>query len=208
MTPVKRLSLTKSPIEVLDMDFLEAQKKFFREFIETGFEDLFDEINPIEDYTGSSWTLSFENVEWDEPKLGFNEAHTLGLTHDAPVFVTIKLVNKRTGEIKKQKIFLCDMPLMSNRASFMVNGNERVVVFQIIRSEGVLFSESKSSSLQKKIYSVKLMPNRGKWYEFEMNKYGVMSVKLLEKRPRILLTTLLRAFGYSSDADIKKLLDY
>jgi len=207
MTPVKRLSLTKSPIEVLDMDFLEAQKKFFREFIETGFEDLFDEINPIEDYTGSSWTLSFENVEWDEPKLGFNEAHTLGLTHDAPVFVTIKLVNKRTGEIKKQKIFLCDMPLMSNRASFMVNGNERVVVFQIIRSEGVLFSESKSSSLQKKIYSVKLMPNRGKWYEFEMNKYGVMSVKLLEKRPRILLTTLLRAFGYSSDADIKKLLD-
>jgi len=206
MTPVKRFNLTKNPTPVLDEDFLEAQKKFFEEFIKSGFEELFDEINPIEDYTGSSWSLEFDNVEWEEPKLSFSEAHRLGLSHDAPVFVTSKLVNKRTGEIKKQKLFLCDMPLMSNRASFMVNGNERVVVFQIMRSEGVLFSESKASTPQKKIYSVKLMPNRGKWYEFEMNKYGVMSVKLLEKRPRILLTTLLRAFGYGSEEQIRKAL--
>ncbi|MCA9386781.1 DNA-directed RNA polymerase subunit beta [Candidatus Dojkabacteria bacterium] len=206
MTPKKRLILTDNPVELMDVDLLEAQKKFFREFIENGFEELFDEINPIEDYTGSNWALSFEDVNWEEAKLGFREAHNLGLTHDAPVFVTVKLVNKRTGEIKKQKIFLCDMPLMSNRASFMVNGNERVVVFQIIRSEGVLFSEAKASSPAKKIYSVKLMPNRGKWYEFEMNKYGVMSVKLLEKRPRILLTTLLRAMGYGTDEELKKVL--
>ncbi|MCA9381096.1 DNA-directed RNA polymerase subunit beta [Candidatus Dojkabacteria bacterium] len=206
MTPKKRLILTDNPVELMDVDLLEAQKKFFREFIENGFEELFDEINPIEDYTGSNWALSFEDVNWEEAKLGFREAHNLGLTHDAPVFVTVKLVNKRTGEIKKQKIFLCDMPLMSNRASFMVNGNERVVVFQIIRSEGVLFSEAKASTPAKKIYSVKLMPNRGKWYEFEMNKYGVMSVKLLEKRPRILLTTLLRAMGYGTDEELKKVL--
>ncbi len=207
MTPPKRINLTKRPVEVLDIDFLESQKRFFAEFITTGFDDLFDEINPIEDYTSSSWSLEFEDVTWEEPKLGFREAQMLGLSHDAPVFVNVKLVNKRSGEIKKQKIFLCDMPLMSNRASFMVNGNERVVVFQIMRSEGLLFSESKSSTPLKKIYSVKLMPNRGKWYEFEMNKYGVMSVKLLEKRPRILLTTLIRAFGYSSNAEIKKLLE-
>lgn len=206
MTPKKRLVLTEKPVDLLDNDLLDAQKKFFREFIENGFEELFDEINPIEDYTGSSWSLSFEDVMWEDAKLGFREAHNLGLTHDAPVFATVKLVNKRTGEMKKQKIFLCDMPLMSNRASFMVNGNERVVVFQIIRSEGILFSEAKASTPAKKIYSVKLMPNRGKWYEFEMNKYGVMSVKLLEKRPRILLTTLLRAMGYGSDEELKKLL--
>lgn len=207
MTPTKRVTLSKNPVNVLDVDLLESQKKFFRQFIEDGFEGLFDEINPIEDYTGSNWSLSFEDVEWEEPKLSFSEAQTLGLTHDAPVFVTVKLVNKRSGEIKKQKLFLCDMPMMSNRASFMVNGNERVVVFQIIRSEGVLFGESKASSRQKQIYSVKLMPNRGKWYEFEVNKYGVMSIKLLEKRPRILLTTLLRALGYGSDEQIKKQLE-
>ncbi len=207
MTPTKRLNLTKHPAKDFDMDLLQAQKKFFRDFVESGFEELFDEINPIQDYTGSSWELSFEDIEWGEPKLTFRDAQRLGQTYDAPVYATVRLVNKRSGEIKKQKIFLCDMPIMSDRASFMVNGNERVVVFQILRSEGILFGESKASSPSKRLYSVKLMPNRGKWYEFEVNKYGVMSVKLLEKRPRVILTTLLRALGYSSTDEIKKLLE-
>lgn len=202
--PTKRLKLTTNPTAPLEMDLLEAQKKFFRDFIENGFEELFDEINPIQDYTGSTWVLSFEAVEWGEPKLQFREAQLLGQSFDAPVYVNVKLLNKRSGEIKKQRIFLCDMPIMSERASFMINGNERVVVFQILRSEGLLFSESKASSTQKRIYSAKLMPFRGKWYEFDVNKYGVMSVKLLEKRPRILLTTLLRALGYGTDAEIRK----
>lgn len=206
MTPTKRVQLTKNPVPEINVDFLEAQKKFFLEFIESGFEELFDEINPIEDYTGSNWSVIFEDVEWEKPKITFREAQRLGLTYDAPVFVTVKLVNKRSSEIKKQRLFLCDMPLMSDRASFMINGNERVVVFQIMRSEGILFSDSKSSTPAKPLFSVKLMPNRGKWYEFELNKFGVMSVKLLEKRPRILLTTLMRAFGYSSDDEIKKAL--
>ena len=204
MAVKKRVILTNKPAPKLDIDFLESQKKFFREFVENGFEELFDEINPITDYANSSWEISFEDIEWGKGKMGFKESHELGLTYDVPVYVNVRLVNKRSGEIKKQKIFLCDMPIMSDRASFMVNGNERVVVFQIIRSEGVLFGESKSSTKQKPLYSVKLMPHRGKWYEFEMNKYGVMSMKLLEKRPRILLTTLLRALGYSSNEDIQK----
>ena len=202
----KRVSLSKNPILHLDMDFLEAQKAFFRDFMENGFEELFDEISPIEDYTGNSWEITFEDVTWGDQKISFRDAQQLGQTYDAPVHVNIRLLNKKTGEIKKQKIYMCDMPLMSDRASFMVNGNERVVVFQILRSEGVLFSESKGSSPKKRLYSVKLMPHRGNWYEFEVNKYGVMSIKLLQKRPRILLTTLLRALGYSSDAEIKKVL--
>ncbi|MEP7103805.1 MAG: DNA-directed RNA polymerase subunit beta [Candidatus Dojkabacteria bacterium] len=205
-TNSSRIVLTKNPIAHLETDFLDAQKKFFRQFMEAGFEELFDEINPVKDYTGTSWELTFEDITWGENKLTFREAQTIGQTYDAPVYVNVKLVNKKTGEIKKQKIFLCDMPLMSDRASFMVNGNERVVVFQILRSEGVLFSESKASTTKKKLYSVKLMPHRGNWYEFEVNKYGVMSIKLLQKRPRILLTTLMRAIGYSSDAEIKKAL--
>jgi len=206
MIAAKRINLTNNPVPLLDMDFLEAQKKFFNTFVESGFEEMCDEINPVEDYTGQSWQLIFEDFEWGKPKLTFREAQLLGQTFDAPVHVNVKLLNKKTGEIKKQKIYLCDMPLMSDRASFMVNGNERVVVFQILRSEGLLFSESKSSSPKKKLYSVKLMPHRGNWYEFEVNKYGVMSIKLLQKRPRILLTTLLRALGFGTDSEIKKLL--
>ncbi len=189
-----------------EVDFLEAQKTFFREFMENGFEELFDEINPISDYTNQNWEISFDEFEWGKAKINFRDAQLLGQTFDAPVHVNVKLLNKKTGEIKKQKIYLCDMPLMSDRASFMVNGNERVVVFQILRSEGLLFSESKASSPKKKLYSVKLMPHRGNWYEFEVNKYGVMSIKLLQKRPRILLTTLLRALGFSTDAEIRKIL--
>src|SRR5260221_5232988 len=174
--------------------------------MEEGFEELFDEVNPVSDYTGMNWEIAFEEFEWGKEKISFRDAQLLGQTYDAPVHVNVKLLNKKTGEIKKQKIYLCDMPLMSYRASFMVNGNERVVVFQILRSEGLLFSESKASTPKKKLYSVKLMPHRGNWYEFELNKYGVMSIKLLQKRPRILLTTLLRALGFSSDADIKRIL--
>jgi DNA-directed RNA polymerase subunit beta len=203
----QRLSLAKHPVKHLDINLLEAQIKSFAEFADNGFADLFDEINPITDYTGSAWELVFEDFTWDAPKYGFHEAQKLGLTFDAPVHMHVKLINKRTGEIKKQKIFLADMPLMGDRASFMVNGNERVVVLQILRSEGVLFTESKASKTKKKLYSVKLMPFRGKWFEFEVNKYGVMSVKLLDKHPKILLTTLLRALGYSSTDQIKKLLE-
>ncbi len=206
MAASTRINLTKNPVPLIENDYLEAQKKFFRDYMEGGFEELFDEINPVKDYTGVSWELSFEEVEWGDAKISFREAQLVGQTYEAPVHVNVRLVNKKTGEIKKQKLYLCDMPLMSDRASFMYNGNERVVVFQILRSEGILFSESKASTPKKRLYSVKLMPHRGNWYEFEMNKYGVMSIKLLQKRPRILLTTLLRALGYSSDAEIKKLL--
>jgi len=206
MSRPKRIVLTKKPVPHLENDYLEAQKKFFREFMENGFEEMFDEINPVFDYTGSMWELEFQEIEWGKPSLGFREAQVLGQTYEAPVYVNVRLLNKRSGEIKKQKIYLCDMPLMSERASFMYNGNERVVVFQILRSEGLLFGESKSSTQKKPLYSVRLMPHRGNWYEFEMNKYGVMSIKLLQKRPRIFLTTLLRALGFSSNSDIKRVL--
>jgi DNA-directed RNA polymerase subunit beta len=207
MATSKRVNLAKKSVRKLDVNLLDAQLNSFRDFMDDGLQELFDEINPIKDYTGgTSWELFFEDFVWDEPKITFREGQKLGLTYDAAVHMMVRLVNKRTGEIKKQKLFLADMPIMGDRGSFMVNGNERVVVLQIIRSEGLLFTESKASKTKKKLYSVKLMPVRGKWFEFEVNKYGVMSVKLLDKHPRILLTTLLRALGYSSTEQIKNLL--
>lgn len=203
----QRLSLAKQQLPQLDVNLLDAQRNSFESFVDVDFEALFKEINPIVDYGGgSSWELYFEDFTRDEPKHTFREAQRLGLTYDAPVHAEVKLVNKRTGEIKKQRIFIADLPLMGDRASFMVNGNERVIVLQVVRSEGLLFVESKASKPSKRLYSVKLMPERGRWFEFEMNKYGVMSVKLLDKHPRILLTTLLRALGYSSNEEIERVI--
>ncbi|RMD77307.1 DNA-directed RNA polymerase subunit beta [Candidatus Dojkabacteria bacterium] len=201
-----RFSLTQNPVDVFEVDLLEAQKNFFRQFKESGFNELFEEINPIEDSTGNFWRLSFESFSWGEPEISFHEASLLGRSYEAPVYAVVKLLNKKTSEIKKQKIFLCDMPLMSERASFIYNGSEKVVVFQILRSEGLLLSESKASTPKRKLYSVKLMPQRGNWYEFELNRFGVMSVKIFQKRSKILLTTLLRALGFSSDDDIRRVL--
>ena len=205
LTPNRRY-LNSTPVGTLEFDLLATQKQLFREFVERGFQDLFDEINPINDYSNTTWQISFEEFIWGQPKFSFSEAQNLGQSYEAPVYAIVKLVNKKTAEIKKQKIYLCDVPLMSERASFMYNGNERVVMLQILRSEGLLLGESKGSTPKHKLYSVKLMPHKGNWYEFEINKYGVMSIKLLQKRPRILLTTLLRAIGYSSDDEIRKAL--
>lgn len=205
MASQPRINLAKRQIQHLEINLLDTQVRSYNEFLEKGIRAVFDEINPILDYTESSWELAFEDFYLDKPKLTFREAQNLGLSYEAPLYVNTKLLNKRTGEIKKQKLYMADVPLMGDRASFMVGGNERVVALQIIRSEGVLFLESKASRPRKPLYMVKLMPERGRWFDFEVNKYGVMSVKLLDKHPRILLTTLLRALGYSSNESITNL---
>ncbi|MCA9383201.1 DNA-directed RNA polymerase subunit beta, partial [Candidatus Dojkabacteria bacterium] len=194
-------------LATLSPNLIEAHMTSYDELLEEGIIEIFEEINPITDYTGESWELHFGEIEWGEESMSMKHAQKLGLSHTKPLYVNTKLINKKTGEIKKQKLFVADIPVMSNRGTFVVNGNERVVVMQIIRAEGILFIETKTSTPQKPQFAVKLMPLRGRWFDFEVNKYGVMSVKLLDKRPRILLTTLLRALGYSSNEDIKKALD-
>ena len=208
MKKTERINLAKKPVKHLDVNLIEAQIKSFQNFLREGIDELLEEINPILDYTGgTNWEMHFEGSEYGESKNSFLECQRLGLTYEIPIFVNVKLVNKKTGEIKKQRIFLTDLPLMGDRGTFMVSGNERVVVLQILRSEGILFTEAKASKPSKRLYAVKLMPIRGKWFDFEINKYGVLSVKLLDKHPKILLTTLLRALGYSSDEELHKVLD-
>jgi DNA-directed RNA polymerase subunit beta len=202
----ERLNLMKNKLVELNVNLIEAQLNSYQDFLEAGIMETFDEINPILDYTGESWELRFEDVEWGVPTLTMRQAQKLGLSYDRPLYINCKLINKKTGEIKKQKIFVSDIPLMNNRGSFVVNGNERVVVMQVVRAEGVLFIEGKAAG-QAPNFAVKLMPLRGKWFDFEMNKNGVMMIKLLDKRPKILLTTLLRALGYSTNEAIHKLLD-
>lgn len=203
----ERINLAAAEFPTLQNNLIEAQLLSYQDFLENGIKELFDEINPITDYTGESWELRFEDVEWGPENMTLRQAQKLSLSYDKPLYINAKLINKKTGEIKKQKIFVADIPMMSNRASFVVNGNERVVVMQIVRAEGVMYLENKLPGSHITTFMVKLMPLRGKWFDFEVNKNGVMMTKLLDKRPKIMLTTLLRALGYSSDGEIHKLLD-
>jgi DNA-directed RNA polymerase subunit beta len=203
----ERKSLAAEILPSIQVNLIEAQLSSYRDFLKEGFMEIFDEINPITDYTGETWELRFEDLEWGPENMTMEQAQRLGLSFDRPLYINTKLINKKTGEIKKQKIFVADIPVMSRRGSFVVNGNERVVVMQVVRAEGVLFVENKVPGVSTPLKAVKLMPLRGKWFDFEINKHGVMMIKLLDKRPKILLTTLLRAFGYSSDNEIHKLLD-
>ncbi|MEI7579291.1 MAG: DNA-directed RNA polymerase subunit beta [bacterium] len=200
---IPRLNLAKHELFKLTPNLIEAHLTSYQELIDSGIKEIFFEINPITDYTGESWELHFADIEWGDKNMSMSQASKLGLSYTAPLHIEAKLVNKKTGEIKKQKLFVADIPMMSDRGTFIINGNERVVVMQVIRAEGALCVESKTTTSTKPLFAVKLMPLRGRWFDFEVNKYGVMSVKLLDKRPRVLLTTLLRALGYSSDSEIR-----
>jgi DNA-directed RNA polymerase subunit beta len=204
---INRLHLNKHKLDSIDIDLIEAQVKSFQLFEKEMIQELFEEINPVQDYTGESWELEFSEIEWGKNSISFREAQKKGLSYDRPLYINVSLKNKKTGEIKKQKLFVADVPIMGPRGTFVVNGNERVVVMQIVRSEGVLFTESKASKASvKPLYAVKLMPFRGRWFDFEVNKHGVLSVKLFDKRPKVLLTEILRAIGYSSNDQIRSLL--
>jgi len=203
---IERISLAAQKLPSININLIEAQLSSFRDFLKEGFMEIFDEVNPISDYTGETWELKFEDLEWGPVNMTMENAQKLGLSYDRPLYINARLINKKTGEIKKQRLFVADIPEMSSRGSFVVNGNERVVVMQVVRAEGVLFVENKVPGVSVPLKAVKLMPLRGKWFDFEINKHGIMMIKLLDKRPKVLLTTLLRAFGYSSDNELKRLL--
>ncbi|MDY0097330.1 MAG: DNA-directed RNA polymerase subunit beta [Candidatus Dojkabacteria bacterium] len=183
---------------------IEAQKTSFKEFYEGGFKRLFDEISPVKDTMERMWTLEFKSFRYGDPYRGIEEAVAKGLSYEVPVYATVQLLNNKTGEIKEQEIFVADLPMMTDDGAFVVNGVRRVVTHQIVRAEGVLFEENEALPYRT-IYKARLMPGRGPWYEIEVNKYNVISMRILPKRPRVLITELLRVLGYESDQEILKL---
>lgn len=183
---------------------IEAQKTSFKDFYENGFMRLLEEINPVKDTMERMWTLEFKSFRYGEPYRGIEEAIAKGLSYELPVYATVQLLNNKTGEIKEQEIFVADLPMMTDDGAFVVNGVRRVVTHQIVRAEGVLFEEA-SVLPYRKLYKARLMPGRGPWYEIEINKYNVVSMRILPKRPRVLITEFLRVLGYESDQEILKL---
>lgn len=181
---------------------IQLQLESYHWFLKRGLRELLDEISPIKDYSGKDLELSFEDYFLDEPKRNEAEAKKYGLSYEAALRVKLKLNNKKTKEIKTQEIFLTDFPLITPRGTFVVNGVERVVVSQLIRSPGVFFTSEYNRG--KKLHGAKVIPNRGAWLEFETDLNGVISVKIDRKR-KVPVTALIRIFGIESDEEIAKL---
>ncbi|MBI3494363.1 DNA-directed RNA polymerase subunit beta, partial [Candidatus Saccharibacteria bacterium] len=188
---------------VLDLpDLIKHQKDSWQEFIETGLSEIFAEVNPIEDYTGQKLELRFKDYSFEDPKCTEADARHNNVSFEAPLKARVELTNKVTGEVKDSEIYLGDYPWMTERGTFIINGSERVVVSQLIRSAGVFFTANKGAVRNQ--YGAKLIPGRGGWLEFETSAAGVLYVKI-DRRRKIAVTTLLRALGYGTDTAIKEL---
>ena len=182
-------------------DLIEIQQASYQWFFDDGLKELFDEISPIRDFIGRDLELYFLDYYLDEPKFDEVTARAKNTTYESALRAKARLVNKRTGEIKEQQVYLGDFPIMTPRGTFVINGIERVVVSQLIRSAGVFFT---SEILRGRYhYGAKIIPNRGAWLEFETDLNNVIWVKIDRKR-KVAATSLLRSFGLGSDESIRE----
>ncbi|WP_123379916.1 DNA-directed RNA polymerase subunit beta [Pseudokineococcus lusitanus] len=161
----------------------------------SGLEEIFEEISPIEDFSGSM-SLSFRDHRFEPPKYTLEDCKERDMTYAAPLFVTAEFMNATTGEIKSQTVFMGDFPLMTDRGTFVINGTERVVVSQLVRSPGVYFERSVDKLSDKDVYTAKVIPSRGAWLEFEVDKRDTVGVRVDRKRKQS-VTVLLKALGWS-----------
>jgi DNA-directed RNA polymerase subunit beta len=163
---------------------------------QSGLEEIFEEISPIEDFQGSM-SLSFRDHRFEPPKYTIAECKERDITYAAPLFLTAEFTNNITGEIKSQTVFMGDFPLMTPRGTFVINGTERVVVSQIVRSPGVYFERTIEKTSDKDIFTTKIIPSRGAWLEFEVDKKDMVGVRIDRKRKQS-VTVFLKALGWSS----------
>ncbi|MFD6072398.1 DNA-directed RNA polymerase subunit beta [Amycolatopsis lurida] len=163
-----------------------------------GLEEVLNEISPIEDFSGSM-SLSFSDPRFDEVKASVEECKDKDMTYAAPLFVTAEFVNNNTGEIKSQTVFMGDFPVMTDKGTFVINGTERVVVSQLVRSPGVYFDTSVDKTTDKDVFNVRVIPSRGAWLEFDVDKRDTVGVRIDRKR-RQPVTVLLKALGWTTEA--------
>jgi DNA-directed RNA polymerase subunit beta len=188
--------------EVLPIpDLIELQRDSFRWFIEHGLRELFDEISPIQDFTGRVMELHFKDYEFGEPKYSELECRTRDLTFSRPLYVNVELRIKEINELLEQRVYMGDFPTMTDQGTFIINGAERVVVSQLVRSPGVYYTAVEDPATGRPLYSAKVIPNRGAWLEFETAARHLLYVKVDRKR-KLEATKLLRAVGYESNDEM------
>ena len=183
-------------------DLLEIQKKSYNWFIENGIKEVFEDLFPVENFSGTL-SLEFGDYHFDEPKYSIKESKDRETTYAAPLRVDVRLFNRESGEVKEQEIFMGDMPMMTDSGTFVINGAERVIVSQLVRSPSVYFNREVDKNGRELITS-QIIPNRGTWLEFEVDARDVLYVRI-DRTRKVPITTLLRAFGLSSDEEILKM---
>jgi DNA-directed RNA polymerase subunit beta len=183
----KTFSRLKHVLELPNL--IDIQKASFKWFLEEGLRETIDDISPIEDYTGTL-AIEFGEYEFGDPQFSIQECREKDLTYQAPLSMTVRFVNKETGEIREQRVFMGDFPMMTQWGTFIINGTERVIVTQLVRSPGAYLMEPKDAT--KQVFTANLMPSRGSWLELEIDKKGVVYARIDRKR-KLPITTLLRA---------------
>ncbi|MDA8226954.1 MAG: DNA-directed RNA polymerase subunit beta, partial [Desulfitobacterium hafniense] len=191
--------------EVLNMpNLIEIQQNSYRWFLDEGLREMFRDISPIQDFTGNL-VLEFIDYNLGEPKYDVEECKERDVTYAAPLRVKVRLINKETGEVKEQEVFMGDFPLMTDKGTFIINGAERVIVSQLVRSPGVYYAESMDQS-GKKLYGATVIPNRGAWLEFENDVNDNLFVRV-DRTRKLPATVLVRALGYATNGQIVELFE-
>lgn len=185
------------------LDLLAIQKASYKLFQEKGIGEILQEISPVDDFTGKNWTLEFHEHKIGKPSIDPEIALVKGLTYNAPLTVGVTLMNKKTDEKHDAEVFLGDIPQMTERGTFIVNGIERAVVNQLVRSSGVFFTSTQDLITGKTLFSSEIRPVHGSWLEFATTRYGTLTVKI-DRRRKFLATTFLRALGISDNEAIKE----
>ena len=187
--------------EVLEMpNLIEVQKNSYRWFLEEGLKEVFHDVSPITDYQGN---LVLDFIDYhldDQPKYSIAECKERDTTYAAPLRVRASLLNRETGEVKEQDIYMGDFPLMTDSGTFVINGAERVIVSQLVRSPGVYYSSSRDKT-GKELFAATVIPNRGAWLEYETDSNDVFYVRI-DKNRKLPITTFIRALGIGTDEEI------
>ena len=198
-----RKSYARTPVAMSLPNLIEVQKKSFEWFLEDGLREILEEFPPILSY-GKAYQLTLGKHTFEEPKFSEEECRNNDKTYAAPLKIDVSLLNMSTGEIVDQEVYLGDFPMMTRTGTFIMNGAERVVVSQLIRSPGVYFSQVADRSTGRPLATAKVIPSRGAWLEFETSKRDEITVKVDRKRKQS-VTILIRALGYGTDEEIRAL---
>lgn len=204
MPKATRRNFGKTEENLPELDLSLVQRESWELFLNEGMIDELREITPIDDFTGKNWQLTLENPELGEPNLTPREAQEKGLTYSSPIKIQAKLINKRTGKEVEQEVFLGELPQMTSRGTFVINGIERAVINQLVRSPGIYFSGELDASSGRMLYSSEVRPLHGSWLEFEVGRNNVIAARI-DRRRKLVATVLLRAMGIESDTEIKSL---
>lgn len=200
-TNVQRKYWGKSSSLAPELNLIQLQLDSYNWFLTEGIKEVLEEISPIEDFTGKNWLLEFGPFSFSKPKYSAEEAKEKGVTFEAPLKIEAYLTNKQTGKKTKQQVFLGDIPQMTKKGTFIINGVERVIINQLVRSPGVFFSATEDPLTGKRLYQAEIRPYRGSWLEFSVSRTNVLTAKI-DRRRKFAATTLLRALGFSEDQQI------